>query len=371
MVNLGLLKQHPPIKKALSQDTNPLVSLLFAGVLESLGESSWLSMGLEAKGDTLTLQAMLDDKQGSPTDHTAFAVPSEPKEGALPNLAVPRQIAGLSLYRDLHAFYSAKDELFPERTSGLILFENMMGIFFSGRDLTDEVMGATRPGIRVVVAQQQYDPAVGTPQVQVPAFAAVFRLREPAKFAVVAEEAWQKAVGLVNFTRGQKALPGLIIDRSTHEGTKFTVAYFSSANEEDKTKLPVMHNFRPSLAVVGENLILGSTDGLTKDLKPKKGPGLICRNGPEGASHKLNLVPFSAQTHSILEMDGSRLASILTANRENLIRQNMIKEGNTQEQASAEIDLILTVLKYFGRAKLDVAQRDGHTRTSLQLELNL
>ena len=27
---------------------------------------------------------------------------------------------------------------------------------------------------------------------------------------------------------------------------------------------------------------------------PKKGPGLICRNGPEGASHKLNLVPFSA-----------------------------------------------------------------------------
>ncbi len=29
-------------------------------------------------------------------------------------------------------------------------------------------------------------------------------------------------------------------------------------------------------------------------LRPKKGPGLICRNGPEGASHKLNLVPFSA-----------------------------------------------------------------------------
>ena len=27
--------------------------------------------------------------------------------------------------------------------------------------------------------------------------------------------------------------------------------------------------------------------------EPKKGPGLICRNGPEGAQHKLNLVPFS------------------------------------------------------------------------------
>ncbi len=32
---------------------------------------------------------------------------------------------------------------------------------------------------------------------------------------------------------------------------------------------------------------------------PKKGPGLICRNGPEGASHKLNLVPFSARYHGV------------------------------------------------------------------------
>ncbi len=30
-----------------------------------------------------------------------------------------------------------------------------------------------------------------------------------------------------------------------------------------------------------------------RDTNPKKGPGLICRNGPEGASHKLNLVPSS------------------------------------------------------------------------------
>ena len=89
---------------------------------------------------------------------------TSPAPGALPNLAVPRRIAGLSLYRDLHAFYAAKDKLFPERTSGLIFFENMMGIFFTGRDLTDEVLAETRPEIRIVVAAQKYDPAIGTPQ---------------------------------------------------------------------------------------------------------------------------------------------------------------------------------------------------------------
>ena len=63
----------------------------------------------------------------------------------------------LSFYRDLHKFYAAKDKLFPERTSGLIFFENMMGIFFTGRDLTDEVLAETTPEVRFVVAEQQYD----------------------------------------------------------------------------------------------------------------------------------------------------------------------------------------------------------------------
>ena len=130
-------------------------------------------------------------------------------EGAMPNLVVPGQIAALSLYRDLHQFYAAKDELFPDRTSGLIFFENMMGIFFSGMDLTKEVLAETLPDIRVVVAEQRYDEKTGTPAMKLPGFAVVVQLRDPAKFELVMKEAWQKAIGLVNFTRGQKAQPGL------------------------------------------------------------------------------------------------------------------------------------------------------------------
>ena len=66
----------------------------------------------------------------------------------LPNLCVPRQIAGISLYRDLNAFYAAKDQLFPERTSGHDFFENMMGIFFSGRDLTARSSARLGPEVR-------------------------------------------------------------------------------------------------------------------------------------------------------------------------------------------------------------------------------
>jgi hypothetical protein len=104
---------------------------------------------------------------------------AEPADGALPNLSVPRQIAGLSFYRNLHQFYAAKDDLFPQRTSGLIFFENMMGIFFTGRDLTEEVLAELTPEIRLVVAQQEYAPEVGTPDPQFPGFALIFGMKPP------------------------------------------------------------------------------------------------------------------------------------------------------------------------------------------------
>ena len=52
-------------------------------------------------------------------------------------------------------------------------------------------------------------------------------------------------------------------------------------------------------------------DGLVQvvELGPKKGPGLICRNGTEGASHKLNLVPFSARLVGSGQIDAGVLAS--------------------------------------------------------------
>ncbi len=132
---------HPPIQAALSKDSNPLAALLFAGVRDALAQSNWLAMGLKVQGDSLALEASVDGKT-SREGAAEFTLPSGPDDGALPNLSVPRSLAALSFYRDLHGFYAAKDKLFPERTSGLIFFENMMGIFFSGRDLTDEVLAA-------------------------------------------------------------------------------------------------------------------------------------------------------------------------------------------------------------------------------------
>jgi len=358
--NLKPLVQIPNIAQLLEQQSqNPLAALIFAGIIDTLRDSNWLALGLHIEENTLLFRASIDGKTVLPTSPVAFAIPGKSGEGILPNPSVPRRIAALSLYRDLHGFYAAKDDLFPERTSGLIFFENMMGIFFSGRDLTNEVLIETRPEIRLVVAEQEYDPAIGTPQVKFPAFALILRLHHPEQFNEVAEEAWQKAVGLINFTRGQQAMPGLIIDRPFQGKTKFTVAYFSTAGIEDKTNLEPRFNVRPALAMPGEYLILSSTDGLAKDLIDALNREM-----------EQTIKPL-AGTNSLVELEGGQLASILEANRKTLIQGNMVDKGSTQEQAEANIDLFISLAKFLDHAKLDIGVHESLTRAGLEIKLNL
>lgn len=352
----AVLNRVPPVAAALAAGKNPLVALLAAPITEAISRSTWLVLALKVKGDALALDAICDGAIAA-SGAARFAAPAKADDGALPNLAVPRQIAAMSLHRDLRGFYAAKDDLFPERTSGLIFFENMMGIFFTGRDLTEEVLAETGPKIRLVVAEQQYDPAVGTPAVRLPAFALVLPLRNPEKFSLVVEEAWQKAVGLINFTRGQEAQPGLIIDRPVHRDTKYTAACFAPPQEKGKTAIDVRFNFRPALAMPGNWVILSSTDGLAEDLMDAL---------REEASHPVRPL---AGVHSLIELEGPQLSSILAANRENLIRQNMVDKGNTHQQAEAEADMLLAIVKHVTRVALTVGTDKGRSKASVQVHL--
>jgi len=359
-VNLKPLISLPQVAQLFEQQhENPLAALSFAGVLEATRDSNWLALGLHIEDSTLIFRASVDGKMVAQTSPAAFALPKKPDEGALPNLTVPRQIAALSLYRDLHQFYSAKDDLFPERTSGLIFFENMMGIFFSGRDLTEEVLAETKPEIRFVVAEQQYDPAIGTTQIKLPAFAAILRLHHPEQFNEVAEEAWQKALGLINFTRGQQAMQGLIIDRSVHAGTKYSMAYFSTSGIDDKNNLDMRFNIRPALAMPGEYLILSSTDGLAIDL---------INTLNQEMEHKVKPL---VESNSLVEIDTAQLTSILKANRDTLVHSDMVKKGSTQEEAETGIDMLITMVKLVDCAKLSIGTHEGLTEACLEIKLNL
>jgi hypothetical protein len=328
--------------------------LLFGGYQQTWRNTGWLALDASVENKTISLRLAPDQAAPVREGPMSFAWPPKAGDGALENIAVPRQIAAASLYRNLHDFYAAKDALFPERTSQLIFFENMMGIYFSGRDLTEDVMGALQPHIRLVVAEQDYDPQIGTPATRFPAFAVVFRMNDPAQYGIVAEEAWQKVLGMANFTRGQQALPGLIIDRREHGGVRYSCAAFSHAAERDKAKLDTRFNFSPSIAIVGEHLIFSSTGQLSDDLID------ALRGGSARPVAGLN---------GVLEIDGPRLASILEANREIMIRQNMMKKGQDRATAEKEFAILPAIARALGHGTLRLGAPEGKVVADLSFDL--
>ena len=353
-INLEVLKQHPPFAKALAGYENPLAALLFAGAAETVKGSSWAVLALDLKDGKLSLEAVTDK---SDSDGAAAFVQPAKGQGVLPQLHIPRQIAGLSLYRDLEGFYQSKEQLFPERTSGLVFFENMMGIFFTGRDFTGEVLAQIEPQWRLVVAEQRYEPSIGAPKIQVPAFAAIFQLKEPKRFGPILEEAWQKALGLINFTRGQQALPGLVLDRPEHAGVKFTTSRFPKPEAEGKGE-DIRFNFSPSLALLGDYAVLSSAESLTRDVIDA-----LKAEGAEAAQ-------AMAGTDSLMTIDGKGTARMLKANRENLVLQNMVKEGNPRAQAEEAIDTLVRIIGWFGELNLAVGGDEAGGKGMLDVTID-
>jgi hypothetical protein len=354
-LNLARLREMGLGGRKGLERVQPMVQLLAGGVLEAARDADWAAARLRVAGSQLSVEALFDVKPAAQAELPAYAWPADASAGALENLAVPRQIAAASVYRDLHAFYSAKDKLFPERTGGLVFFENMMGIFFSGRDLADEVLSEARPEIRLVVAQQEYGTA--KPAMQIPAFAVVFCVRHPEQFGEVMEAAWQKAVGLANITRGQKAQPGLIIDRPIHNGTQFSMAYFPAMPGEDNQQAALRYNFRPSLVRMGNHYVLSSAEGLAKDL--------IDALKKEDASAAKAVAGAGSQ----LDVDLAGVSAVLAANRASLVRQNMLEKAVSQEEAERRIDLLLGLVQRLDRASLTLGRTSGQVRASLTVKL--
>ncbi len=151
----------------------------------------------------------------------------------------------------------------------------------------------------------------------------------------------------------------MIVDRPLHEGTQYTLAYFPTAGIEDKSRLPMQYNFRPALVKLGDYVVLSSTDGLAKDL--------IDAIGKETAGK----VQPQRSVHSMADVDLGQIATLLVANRDNLVRQNMLEKGSKQEEAELQADLVATVLRSLGKARLTMTSPDGQAKARLQIKLNL
>jgi len=109
----------------------------------------------------------------------------------------------------------------------------------------------------------------------------------------------------------------------------------------------------------GKYLILSSTDSLARDL--------IDVLGREAGQ----AVKPVAQTHSVLDIDGGQAVSILRANRETIVRGDMVKKGRSQQESEAGIDMLISLVRLVDQVKLSLGTDQGLTQAQLTMRLNV
>jgi hypothetical protein len=115
----------------------------------------------------------------------------------------------------------------------------------------------------------------------------------------------------------------------------------------------IYYNFSPALVLSDDRLMLCSTKQIAEELADLAAN----KNGSEKAAQ-----------NTLLEISARPLADLLTANREQLIAQNMLEKGHTRQQAEKEIDVFLALVNAVRDAKVSLTPTEK--TLSLDIEIN-
>jgi uncharacterized protein YheU (UPF0270 family) len=169
------------------------------------------------------------------------------------------------------------------------------------------------------------------------------------------EIAFQTGIGIVNATQGRMGNAFLLFNE-THKGVSIHGARYlppSMGEKEAMKSLPIRYNFSPSFAIVKDYLVLASTPDVLKELI----------DAQAGAT------PVRAGVNAGLWIRGSEAHRAVRENRENLIAQTMVKEGDDRATAERKIDLLLDAARHV--RSLSLTSEESRAALGFRLEIVL
>lgn len=332
------------------------VELVVGGILEALKTSDDVSasLDLENQGIAVTIQTSFD-ADTVPQERKYFFGTEEQRK-AFKGLKLDNTLGEIVAFRDLGGLWLSKEDLFDENhLSELSQADSTISTLFSGLDLGEEILGATEPGVQLVARNQDYS-KLQTPQpdIKVPEFALVFRLKESDRIQRRFRVAYQSFVGFLNIQLAMQGNPQLELESERlGEGARIVSATYLADEKKEYDGL-INYNFSPTIAFAGKWFVISSTRQLAADLVE---------------SGKNNRVVSQPNTNTSIKIMGRHAKEILAQNAEQLIAQNMLEEGNDREEAKAQIDLLLNLVGLVKQTSLELKQSPSNL--SLQFKLDL
>lgn len=327
---------------------NPAVELIFGGILDLLKESPSITAGVNV-GNEIDIDVRAPFKTNWANESREYFYGRLIKGRAPKTLQPKNLIASLTSYRDLGQWWLSKEELYAEKViAQLAQADSQLSTIFSGMDFGQDVLGALEPGVQILVTQNTYE-SENEPDIKVPAFALVGKLKDAKRLQRKLKVAFQSVIGLANLGLGMNGQPQLDIETESIESTKLTTASYYI--EEGAEQGLILYNFAPTIAFEGDNIVISSNRALAVELAS------LSKDDPS-ATEKSN---------TKLKIDGRMLHKILNLNKESLVAQNMLEEGNDRDQAIEQIQLVLSIVKLFHEANIEYHVDESSMELDLQV----
>jgi hypothetical protein len=339
---------------------NPLAELLLGGVIALANEAPYAAWSLEADAGRLAVSATLPFRPEWIGESRVYYFGPEGK-GAAPPLAAPNEtVFSLSAYRDLGEFWASAPELFNDDINAKFSeVDSNLTTLFSGRDFGEEVLGSLRPEVQIVVARQKLPHAdLPAPDIKLPAFAVVHRLKDEAKVRRNLKVSFQSLIGFLNVAGAQNGQPPLELSSEAIKGAEVISGhYLPPADPEDAKRGKINYNFSPTAVFVGDRLIISSAKPLAIEL--------VDSLQADQQKQPVESSPANMQSR----LNSGVLRTILEDNREQLIAQNMLEKGHSREEAEKEISALLEILSWVRSAAARLAHDDQRLRLDWSLTL--
>ncbi|MBD3675440.1 MAG: hypothetical protein HUJ26_18145 [Planctomycetaceae bacterium] len=349
--NLETIRDSGVAEKAFAgKADDPGAELIFGGVLEILPHAAYVTASLDGLPEQLQLSVSLPFQSDWISAEREHYFGPEAKGEVTTGRYFGESIASLSVYRNVSEMWLRAGDLFNEKINEQFAkADTTLTTLFSGKDFGEDILAAISPEMQVVVSRQEFSADRPTPEIKLPAFGLVTRLKTPEQTTPEFQRIFMSFIGFLNVAGGAEGRPQLDLNlESLEEGRIVSTRFVPLASQELEEQNSIAYNFSPTLAFQNDLFILSSTTELARGLLASK--EIPIELGSE--------VDPAARINTALNLNAEGIRRALEDNREHLISKNILEKGHSREEAEGEIGVLFEILRIFQSAGLQVLTTD-------------
>jgi hypothetical protein len=334
--NLELLTKAKGSRLTPAKVDNALVSMLLGGVLELAAGSPYAGATLDIKENRFVVTSSIggDSRKLDEAHRVFFSDPDGPGTPDIPT--IPSLIGGFTFHLDLANWYKQREKLLePQILPFFDQFETGIGNLLPGKDVGEDIVPLIGRNITFVAAPQDYAHLSGKPGIKLPGFGLMIELAKPEEGGDLFQLFFQTLSAILNLASAQQKHEPWVMKSESYKDEQITYGRYLKKPEGES--LPVVFNFMPASARVGNKFLICSSVGTCRQLiDDLKSPATAASRPNRNLNFEIHAAP---------------LADILESNRE-VFQARSIQQGTEAKQAETEFSLLLQVIRYFQELRL-------------------